>query len=849
MNGIKFNKSVLPRLKALFHPTIGLAFFFIVLLVMIIEPRIFDGIVYKVLDSIQFFSFSEYVSSNSALNLCIFISLILLAGYFIHKIIKEKKGNSYLSILFIFCAILFLSNQNWDYCSTPVSFDYGILLSVLFLLLFVAEIIAFYGIWKLKYKMPNNEIDKTKGFVIKTDDNDLIDIGWENYVNSIKQRLLNTDLRKGNFAIGISGGWGTGKTTFLHSLKKALNPNVDFFVAEFNPWNSNTPKQLIEDFFDTFRNEIHLHRKANKLVKKYSKVLSNLEGVKSISNMIDDLLPDNLESISSLKCEIGKQLELINKPIVIMIDDLDRLEKEELFEVLRLIRISADFKNVIFAVAYDKDYIVKQLEKKGIADASQYIEKIFHIEIILPKYESFIIPQLLFDSIKTTVGKDDVANQLFYEISRIRANGGYLISSFIKSFRDVKRFTNVFSLNLMHLINNNLDSEISYIDLFWIEILNYSYPDVYEIIKTSPLRLLESQEFIGRTGKIYYYTRSNSVTSSSDSQDKKDKEEFKKSLGDDVESLLRILFGNQIDKKNGSTQICYPNNFDKYFSYRIQKQIISNKDFNNLMHCDNQSLAREMKKLCSGEIVKSNSLFRHLESYLLQDCNEVEIAKNYFSIIALLVDYVPTWDFPRLYQNKLNKSICRLDVRLHVIDSIKNAISSTKRCWLGWEIILSKLYMPYCLDEEMPYRDEIILTNADIIDLCESNLKSYFDYSGIPPIVDITKSDSYLNSFIKKSVVTDNYSNDNESFESKCLVFDLLCKTFSITKSDKFDDFIKPYQIENEYYDESVVEIWQSDICKLFGDIKHYKTFIDKCFSVDEQRKRNHYSSLNILDI
>ena len=36
----------------------------------------------------------------------------------------------------------------------------------------------------------DNEIDKTKGFVIKTDENDLIDIGWENYVNSIKRRLL-----------------------------------------------------------------------------------------------------------------------------------------------------------------------------------------------------------------------------------------------------------------------------------------------------------------------------------------------------------------------------------------------------------------------------------------------------------------------------------------------------------------------------------------------------------------------------------------------------------------------------------------------------------------------------------
>ena len=67
-----------------------------------------------------------------------------------------------------------------------------------------------------------------------------------------------------------------------------------------------------------------------------------------------------------------------SKPFAIFIDDLDRLEGNELFEVLRLIRITANFRNVVFIVAYDRDYICNVLnESKNIKRAEEYIQKIF----------------------------------------------------------------------------------------------------------------------------------------------------------------------------------------------------------------------------------------------------------------------------------------------------------------------------------------------------------------------------------------------------------------------------------------------------------------------------------------
>ena len=67
-------------------------------------------------------------------------------------------------------------------------------------------------------------------------------------------------------------------------------------------------------------------------------------------------------------------LNCIDRPVVIVIDDIDRLEKNELFEVLRLIRNTGNFANLIYVVAYDERYVVEQLSNLGIYNGRLYLE-------------------------------------------------------------------------------------------------------------------------------------------------------------------------------------------------------------------------------------------------------------------------------------------------------------------------------------------------------------------------------------------------------------------------------------------------------------------------------------------
>lgn len=74
------------------------------------------------------------------------------------------------------------------------------------------------------------------------------------------------------------------------------------------------------------------------------------------------------EDSNVFKSKIADKLKDIDSKIVVAIDDIDRLDSNELFEVLRLIRNTANLPNLIFLVTYDKDYVIKQLKNKGISN-------------------------------------------------------------------------------------------------------------------------------------------------------------------------------------------------------------------------------------------------------------------------------------------------------------------------------------------------------------------------------------------------------------------------------------------------------------------------------------------------
>ena len=175
-------------------------------------------------------------------------------------------------------------------------------------------------------------------------------------------------------------------------MKKEIKKEDFAEIVEFNPWLCNSPEQVTQDFFATLINELSpKHSTLSRDINKYAKLLNKIAKPSlSIFGIDLDLTPGD-DSLDELKENISKKLAKLPKKVVILIDDTDRLEGNEVFEILRLIRNTADFKNVIYIATYDKEYVTDVLKGNKIKEPSAYLEKIFQTEVHLLKVEVFFL--------------------------------------------------------------------------------------------------------------------------------------------------------------------------------------------------------------------------------------------------------------------------------------------------------------------------------------------------------------------------------------------------------------------------------------------------------------------------
>lgn len=205
---------------------------------------------------------------------------------------------------------------------------------------------------------------------------------------------------------------------------------------------------------------------------------------------------------------INDNIKKIDRQVIILLDDLDRLEKPEIMDTLKLIRTLSDFNNVIFIAGYDRKYIVETIE----SPKNNYLDKIFNVEInLLPFDEQLIIDELIrlveisfphSQKESDEVGFNKSFKELFSfeSISLSDINLGNLLQTqsictvrdlryqdFLKTYRDVKRFFNEFKFN-----SDFLDSEFDVVgkEYILLKLLNYRFRDLNNVLFPHINRLL-----------------------------------------------------------------------------------------------------------------------------------------------------------------------------------------------------------------------------------------------------------------------------------------------------------------------------------------------------------------------
>ena len=228
------------------------------------------------------------------------------------------------------------------------------------------------------------------------------------------------------FSIGLYGKWGSGKTSLINMLISELETqqmNIPeekrIIIINFEPWNFSNTNQLLTQFFIRLSNELRGKNDKNLLkigeaIEKYSEAFELTEPIPVVGKALSifgkhsfSLLGRKLQKEAAEK-DIQKQKEYViellekqNRKLLIIIDDIDRLNNEQIRQIFQLITSVAKFPNAIYLLAFDKDIVVKALEKVQKGSGEDYLEKIIQIPIKIPDIQSNKLRKVLLEKLNT----------------------------------------------------------------------------------------------------------------------------------------------------------------------------------------------------------------------------------------------------------------------------------------------------------------------------------------------------------------------------------------------------------------------------------------------------------------
>lgn len=303
--------------------------------------------------------FHRYIPSNKITFLVCLVSVI----YFIYRFIINEK-------------LHYLSIKN-----SPFYFED--LIFVIFLLYISLLCFNFF---------------KTKENIWNKYEKDNLDIEEENqdYIKIINQIEDDFKVYRGenSYSIGIIGEYGIGKTTLLTSLYKKFEKNNNIVTCWFEPWLYKDTDSLTKGFIEMIERKLSEYSgKVSCQLDSYLYDILKLSN-QPIVNLILNIFYSKKESIE-LQNDIKKSIKEIDKTIIIIIDDLDRLNTEEIKQVLIILRSISHFPNFVFILGLHFEKV-----KVLIKEDDNYLDKFFNLKYSLPHRDFEDLSQIYINKLQ-----------------------------------------------------------------------------------------------------------------------------------------------------------------------------------------------------------------------------------------------------------------------------------------------------------------------------------------------------------------------------------------------------------------------------------------------------------------
>lgn len=220
-------------------------------------------------------------------------------------------------------------------------------------------------------------------------------------VNAIKAKVQKPH---SPLIIGIYGAWGEGKTTTMRMVMHDLELS-SVSCLWFNPWTFSGEKRMVNEFFGALASVSFPNSDFAEILTSYREAYLHSDGMGNNPVLTDyqasmaKCFPFDINDLECVKREISRRLEKIDRHLVVFIDDVDRLDAEEVQTIFKMIRQVVDFNNIIYVIGLDPDVVSQQLGLQyGEGQQScgrSYLEKIVNIPIVLPAVQDERLMELI----------------------------------------------------------------------------------------------------------------------------------------------------------------------------------------------------------------------------------------------------------------------------------------------------------------------------------------------------------------------------------------------------------------------------------------------------------------------
>lgn len=294
----------------------------------------------------------------------------------------------------------------------------------------------------------------------------------------------------GSSVVAIVGPWGSGKTSLLSLVREHLEDSSSTRTVQFNPWMVASVESLLQDFFSTLLTGIEgggddeRRTRARELVAKYGRAASPLLKVVPVAGTALAAAGEVAAqfaaspSLAQLRQEAEEGLASLNQPVVVVVDDIDRLQGDELLTLFKLIRLVGRLPNVHYLLAFDDETVTDVLTGQHItAGAPQralnFLEKIVQVRVDIPPLHNTDIDALVEEGCARAFSEANVV-LTHSEQQRLTEIYERLLRPRLRQPRQIKRLFVQLEATLPLVAG-----EVNVLDFLLLTFIRVTYPALY----------------------------------------------------------------------------------------------------------------------------------------------------------------------------------------------------------------------------------------------------------------------------------------------------------------------------------------------------------------------------------